>query len=152
MSAGSSWGVCVATMRCPRCQETTICRSLGEIEIDACARCGGVFLDRGKLNQIAEPTQGDLEYSTIHDESFSHPDRFGPITCPRCGERVMAKVEFNVHTGIILDYCDACHGFWLDGNELERTQQAIHRLNETGGPIATPAIEWFAQFLFGLPR
>ena len=52
--------------------------------------------------------------------SFKHADRYEPIGCPDCGNDKMQKVEFNIHTGIVLDYCSACEGFWLDGFELDR--------------------------------
>jgi len=64
----------------------------------------------------------------------------------------MHKVEFLVHTGIILDHCGSCGGFWLDGKELERINAFVHELNETSEDLGSPAMQWFAQFLFSLPR
>jgi len=50
-----------------------------------------------------------------HHDSFHHDDTFVPTSCPHCPGVEMQKVEFNIYTGIILDYCARCEGFWLDG-------------------------------------
>jgi len=114
-----------------------------------------MFLDHGELNKIAEPTSGDLEYSTVHMESFVHSDRFETTPCPRCGDVEMKKVEFNINTGIILDYCTLCEGFWLDGPELNRINEEVRELNDSvgeAGPRPAPSMLWFAQFIWSLPR
>ena len=139
-------------MTCPRCNQDTATRRLGEVVVDVCARCGGMFLDRGELNKVAEPTEGDLEYSTLHEDDHRHADAFEAIACPRCGRDAMAKVEFNIHTGIILDHCDGCGGFWLDGRELERINAEVRELNDASSDVPGPRMLWFAHFIWGLPR
>ena len=139
-------------MDCPRCGKATEIREVRGAEVDLCGTCGGIFLDRGELNKVAAATSGDLEFSTIHEESFRHPDRFAVAACPRCADPAMKKVEFIVHTGIILDYCEACGGFWLDGEELFRVNDEVRALNESGSDIGSSPMQWFAEFLFSLPR
>ena len=41
-------------MKCLRCQNPLRKRSRDGIEIDICANCGGVWLDRGELEKIIE--------------------------------------------------------------------------------------------------
>ena len=139
-------------MNCPRCQRETALQKLKNTEVDVCPDCGGMFLDHGQLNRVAEPTAGDLEYSTVHRESFHHDDTFVPTSCPRCPVVEMQKVEFNIYTGIILDYCARCEGFWLDGDELKRINEEVRRLDEEAGEEPAPAMMWFAQFIWSLPR
>jgi Zn-finger nucleic acid-binding protein len=111
-----------------------------------------MFLRSGELNKIAKPTQGDLEFSTLHEESFSHSDRYEPIACPDCGNATMEKVEFNIHTGIVLDYCAACEGFWLDGPELDRINDEVKALDEAAEPGPDTGMLWFARFIWSLPK
>jgi len=139
-------------MNCPRCDSSTAVLDHEGVEVNECRQCGGMFLHRGELNKIAEPTHGDLEYSTVHDESFQHEDRFGPIVCPDCSGDTMKKVEFNIHTGIVLDFCPACSGFWLDGKELGRINDEVRTLNESAEPGPDPPMLWFARFIWSLPR
>ena len=122
-----------------------------EAEADRCGRCSGLFLERGELDKIAEPHAGSLEYSTLDDETFRHDDAYGPIDCPDCGRSRMKKAEFIIYTNIILDYCDGCGGFWLDGRELERINGEVRKMNEKPtGP--EPRMLWFARFIWSLPQ
>jgi len=139
-------------MNCPRCETETGVRQIQDVAVAACPTCAGVFLDRGELNRVTEDIDGDLEYSTLHEKKADAPDSLGPIDCPCCDGGTMQKVEFLVHTGIILDHCRSCGGFWLDGKELERINAFVHGLNESSEAIGSPVMEWFAQFLFALPR
>lgn len=41
-------------MKCPRCGESLKARSFQKIEIDQCSGCGGIWLDAGELEQVAE--------------------------------------------------------------------------------------------------
>ncbi|HXV76028.1 MAG TPA: zf-TFIIB domain-containing protein [Candidatus Polarisedimenticolaceae bacterium] len=138
-------------MRCPRCQTVLERRDHDGVRVDTCATCAGVFLHRGELNRIA-PTEGDLEFSTLHEESFRHEDEFGPIACPACSGPTMNKVEFNVYSGIMLDYCPACRGFWLDGKELDRIVEEVRGLDRPEDDVGAGPLQWFAQFLWSLPR
>lgn len=117
-----------------------------------CERCGGLFLHRGELNKIAEPTAGDLEFSTVHDDPLRHEDAWGPTACPDCRDQTMKKVDFNIYTDIILDYCEGCGGFWLDGRELDRINEEVRALNESSREPGDPPMLWFARFIWSLPR
>ena len=139
-------------MNCPRCEKPTSPRSVAGDEIDFCESCGGMFLDAGQLNRIAEPTAGDLEYSTIDRDPLRHEDAFGPIRCPSCDGATMQKVEFNIETDIILDHCAACAGFWLDGKELERINAEVRKLNEASTENPDPPLLWLTRFIESLPR
>jgi hypothetical protein len=109
-----------------------------------------MFLEHGQLNRIADATPGDLEFSTIDLDTFQHDDDHGQIACPRDGS-MMSKVDFNVDTTIILDYCNSCRGFWVDGKELERINDEVKRLNEAGNEIPDPLLVRISQFFWNLP-
>jgi hypothetical protein len=47
-----------ASMRCPKCGESLKARSFQKIEIDQCTGCGGIWLDAGELEQVAEKDEG----------------------------------------------------------------------------------------------
>jgi len=139
-------------VHCPRDDNALQTTTGGEAAVASCPECSGMFLESGQLDRIAEPHAGDLEFSTLDRDSLQHDDRFGPTACPRDGAP-MSKVEFNIHTGIILDHCGECGGFWLDGRELDRINQEVRELNEAAAQeTAEPAMLWFAKFIWSLPR
>lgn len=110
-----------------------------------------MFLSRGTLNRIAEPTEGDLEFSTVDLDSFQHADSYPRATCPLDPDVQMAKVEFLVDTNIILDFCATCHGFWLDGRELTRINEQVSELNTAAREVADPALVRLSKFFWNLP-
>jgi Zn-finger nucleic acid-binding protein len=109
-----------------------------------------MFLEHGQLNKLAEPTPGDLEFSTVDLDTFQHDDEYGPINCPR-DNTIMRKVDFNIDTAIILDYCPTCHGFWLDAKELASINEEVKRLNEAGAEVPDPLLVRISQFFWNLP-
>jgi len=140
-------------MDCPRCRQALSTETIGSVEVETCAACGGMLLAHGLLDRIAEPLDGSLEFSTLDDESFQHDDTYGPTDCPRCPDHQrMKKVEFNIYTGIILDYCDGCRTFWLDGEELNRINEEVRSLRESTSESVVPKMLWFANFIWSLPR
>jgi Zn-finger nucleic acid-binding protein len=42
---------------CPRCAKPLAAFDAGAVEIDACSVCGGLYLDRGELEQLVEQTK-----------------------------------------------------------------------------------------------
>lgn len=108
-------------------------------------------MDRGELNRIADPTVGDLEFSTLDRDPHVHQDQYGPADCPRDAGVEMEKVEFNIETDIILDHCPTCHGFWLDGRELARINEEVRQLNEAARRVPDPPLVRFSQFIWNIP-
>lgn len=39
---------------CPKCGKGLHTRTVDEVEIDACDACGGIWLDKGELEQVVE--------------------------------------------------------------------------------------------------
>jgi Zn-finger nucleic acid-binding protein len=137
-------------MNCPLDQSELQPKTYGEIAVQTCPRCGGMFLEHGQLNAIAGPIRGDVEFTTVDRDSGVHDDERGPIACPH-GHGTMRKVDFNIDTSIILDYCTHCHGFWLDGSELQRIRDEVKRLNEADEEIEDPLLVRISQFFWNLP-
>lgn len=44
-------------MKCPKCNGELQARTRGEVEIDVCQACGGIWLDSGELEKITATTQ-----------------------------------------------------------------------------------------------
>ena len=139
-------------MNCPRCIGALAKEEINGIRLERCPECKGMFLERGELDRVALPHSGDLEFSSLDEETFKHSDAHGPADCPRCESSTMKKVEFNIYTGIILDYCESCSGFWLDGRELSRINEEVRSLNEAAKDESPSGMLWFATFIWSLPR
>lgn len=137
-------------MNCPHSDSPLETKEINHTSVQTCPKCGGMFLEHGQLNQVAGDTPGDLEYSTVDLDSGQHADNYGTINCPR-DNTPMVKVDFNVDSSIILDYCKTCHGFWLDGGELARINNEVKELNEAGTEVPDPLLVRISQFFWKLP-
>ncbi len=142
----------MAQLICPRDGENLVSQEVEGHPVQACPRCEGIYLEPGELNEIAEPIPGDLEVSTLELDTFDHPDSSAPGACPRCRPVTMKKVEFVDYSGIILDHCPQCRGFWLDGHELESINREVRRLNKTASEIHDPPWLFLVRLMASLTR
>ena len=103
---------------CVKCDSVLDRSIVGGVEVDACPRCGGLWLDRGELERIAKLPVGDkLALRRNLTGDVAHPPEPSDTTdsCPR-----FSGVLAEVHLGkVLVDYCDACHGMFLDKGELD---------------------------------
>ena len=103
-------------MDCPVCQEAMITMELDEVEIDFCARCSGIWLDAGELEQLI----GNTEQVEKIMASFKKSGQTEEQTrkCPVC-LRKMQKVNVGASLQtVLIDECIKKHGLWFDRGEL----------------------------------
>jgi Zn-finger nucleic acid-binding protein len=102
--------------RCPVCSTLLFRRRVDGIELDGCPACGGVFFDKGELNQLVRKPETlrrvDSEFQPV--ETAMAPQRTG--ICPRCAHPLKA-FEHPSLPGIQVDGCHGCKGIWLDHGE-----------------------------------
>jgi len=110
-------------MDCPSCGAEMRTDSEPDLKIEKCDACGGIFLDRGELDALVTGLAGDVEFCAFDDELPA--GTFEARACPRCADAEMRKIEFLRYTGVLLDHCVECGGFFLDGGELERVNEAL---------------------------
>jgi Zn-finger nucleic acid-binding protein len=101
---------------CPACQEQMRPVELGEVSVDECRFCDGLWLDRDEPEQLAKMDvigKHLLQPMTFDDSRKSIPE--GERLCPRCGIRL----DTHKHKGLTLDICGSCRGMFLDRWELQ---------------------------------
>jgi Zn-finger nucleic acid-binding protein len=92
------------------------------VTVDVCPRCGGLWLDAGEIAVVVP----QLEAVKSQAEALGTATRRGTgiPACPRCFE---APLEINV-LGLAVDFCTACGGLWLDGDEHTGFSQESDRM------------------------
>jgi Zn-finger nucleic acid-binding protein len=111
---------------CPRCEEEhqLIARLVGDVLLDECPACHGVWLDSAAVERIVQERRQASANAVM---GMAQPDRGinqepAPgrlyVKCPDC-ETVMNRVNFGRRSGIIIDVCRS-HGSWFDAEELPR--------------------------------
>ncbi len=113
-----------AARPCPRCNTALHARRIGDIVVDECASCHGLFLDHVAVQRVvtdrqqarAEALLGSLPASEA--VSPNPPGARLYIKCPICAT-VMNRRLFAAGAGVIIDVCRA-HGAFFDVGELPR--------------------------------
>jgi Zn-finger nucleic acid-binding protein len=129
-------------VRCPRdevlTQELVERTPSGEVLIDLCPECAGVWLDGGELARLAGERNMEIQLAARRGSASE-------VACPRCAAEMTQK-EF---LGILVEVCILCSGIWLDQAELEQLQIAyqdhLDEVRDLGlgtRPSAGSAIAW----------
>lgn len=126
---------------CPASSPALLARLVGDVLLDECPTCHGVWLDAAAVDRIVRDRQSSslstlrqmaapeldqapaasLASPTPSSASLAAgqpPGRRMYIQCPDC-DQVMNRVNFARRSGVILDVCRA-HGTWFDATELGR--------------------------------
>jgi Zn-finger nucleic acid-binding protein len=107
---------------CPRCTTDLHARRVGDVVIDECAACLGVFLDHIAIKRIvvdrarsrADALLGALPRSETAALPAAGQKMY--LKCPLCGT-VMNRKLFAAGSGVIIDVCRS-HGTFFDAGEL----------------------------------
>jgi Zn-finger nucleic acid-binding protein len=104
-------------MDCPVCRNAMITLELGDVEIDHCTNCGGIWLDSGELETLLDdPAQAQRLLASFRESAA--PTERGR-KCPIC-DRKMAKVAVGrCDPPLLIDKCPRSDGLWFDSGELQ---------------------------------
>ena len=109
---------------CPLCGIELERSEVNGVPLSSCGKCGGLWLDKGELNELLHPDGWDVEYcSTEHPEKDSSLD----VKCPNCAVP-LKRGKFVEYSDITIDYCPDCGGIWLDKGELDEINKEIESL------------------------
>lgn len=105
----------------------------GELVLDACRRCGGIWFELGEVQRLKRlKPQALWDSVALRDKQFiaqchachapldrnapkcATCDRSNTIACPVCERPMDARTE----QGLRLDVCRGCKGVWFDHVEL----------------------------------
>jgi Zn-finger nucleic acid-binding protein len=104
-------------MRCPKCGSLLQAQQIGEVEVDQCTSCHGIWLDLGELPLLLDRPavpRGNGRVAPVIWDTVSG-------SCPRCGgEGHMTRITSLKRPDVVMDSCPVCYGIWLDGGELSK--------------------------------
>lgn len=107
---------------CPACVKPLACSMIGDVAVQACQACGGLWLDRAVFEQLGASRErqgallGALPSPMEPAKATIEPVCYRP--CPACAQ-LMNRLNYARRSGVVLDVCKA-HGIWFDEDELRR--------------------------------
>lgn len=106
-------------MNCPACGETTSEMQAGDVKVDVCESCGGMWFDNYELRKVDEPHEAEGEaLLDVREAAAVRVDHLAERTCPRCPDLELRRHFFSVERQVEVDECPGCGGIWLDVGEL----------------------------------
>ncbi len=106
---------------CPRCAFGLYCGKKEDLELDACGRCGGVWLRADQASRaLATGSRAHEELARKVELATRHapPREEGPLPCLECA----APMTRRAVAGVVVDTCS--HGTWFDRTELVAIMRA----------------------------
>lgn len=118
--------------KCAKCLNEMAQVQVGNITIDVCRGCGGIWFDLDELMSTIQMESGDREKlgDCLLEES-ARKDGWNqdPAFCPRCGSALKPQ-HFDKDLPIIIDVCPQEHGIWLDKGEFTEIRRFYDEVNK----------------------
>jgi Zn-finger nucleic acid-binding protein len=110
-------------LTCVKCTSVLDKARVGDVEVDLCPSCGGLWLDHGEIERIGrgKPEEMDKLRSALVGSEAQDPVSETQSSCPACPGQLKEVVLGPVH----VDYCTKCHGVFLDKGELDQAVGAV---------------------------
>jgi Zn-finger nucleic acid-binding protein len=104
---------------CPRCKRVKLEEvDLGEVVIDRCPRCAGLWFDNDEIGAAVGARDG---LRAIETQIPPPEDAVPSMFCPRCPEVYLRRLPIDVPEGrrpSVVYRCASCAGTWIDRGEL----------------------------------
>jgi len=105
---------------CPRCNDALSARLVGDVLIDECGQCLGLFLDHIAIQRVIEDRRQARAETLLgalpRQEVKARPSERMYVKCPAC-RTIMNRKLFATGAGVIVDVCRT-HGTFFDAGEL----------------------------------
>ena len=140
-------------MKCPACERPLTVIQVGTLQVDACVEgCGGIWFDAFELKRVddANDVVGEPLLHIRRGETISvDPSR--KRDCPRCPDLKLKRHLFSPKSGVVVDECPGCGGYWLDDGELAKIREERAWLAEQAaqGDVSTDLIRYLYEVRTG---
>ena len=107
-------------INCPKCSSEVLVETpvLGNIPLDVCPGCSGIWFEKGELEALLRQSQGGGQA----DLQLIEPKPEGQ-DCPAC--KVKMSRGGLVNPLLRVDKCETCGGVWLDARELALVKKLL---------------------------
>jgi Zn-finger nucleic acid-binding protein len=113
-------------MECPQCKEQMKQSTVGEITINECLRCKGMWFDHGQLDAVKDevlPDMGWLDIDTWKEQA-EFKASMGPNFCPKCPDVALTSIQ-DRKSNTEISICTLCKGTWLSTGQFLKLINAL---------------------------
>ena len=107
---------------CPDCGKAAEIVRLGQLELDLCGACGGLWFDRNELERLPKEVSpadlsGEVHALVARLAARTSAPKAYPL-CPICHQS-MNLAQYQKVSGVVVHRCVTC-GVWLDGTNAAK--------------------------------
>jgi Zn-finger nucleic acid-binding protein len=113
---------------CPRCKLPLDLLQVGDIALDECQKCGGMWANVDTFQSVCadrEKQSAVLGFIGQREQHAESPVKINYVPCPKC-KQLMNRSNFAHASGVIIDTCKQ-HGVWFDAEELPKIIEFIQK-------------------------
>ncbi len=115
-------------MKCPKCKGEMRKSRYGDVVVDSCDMCYGIWLDKEELVKISDSSENNLDKTVKEIRDLMNTENKTideqDIACPNCN-KPMSKIQFQTKNETLVDKCVKCEGMWFDAGELVSLTEAV---------------------------
>ncbi|HEX4513587.1 MAG TPA: zf-TFIIB domain-containing protein [Polyangiaceae bacterium] len=121
-------------LRCPRCRKRLFTATVKDVELSACAGCGGIWVANASARRVlSQPEDIFAEMATrAGNNATARATRAEERICPECP----AVLDQTRTHGVELDLCEE-HGTWFDAFELATLVRILRGEETAASPART---------------
>lgn len=122
-------------MKCPRDGAELATVRIGDVEVDKCHHCDGLWFDQGELDRVRKLDRTDVEQRL--EQQYGSPEVAagevqGYMRCPRCKDGRLQAITYTYGKQVRIDRCNECLGVWVDNDELDAILGEQKQLEKMG--------------------
>ncbi|NQZ01626.1 MAG: zf-TFIIB domain-containing protein [Bdellovibrionales bacterium] len=97
------------------------------VVIDFCHNCKGLWFDKAELSLYTSTGEDIPELEKVLSSA-----KKTEMICPRCPEVHLVEMNYHPDEPLLIDYCQNCHGVFLDKKEIVHLQEIAAKHKLTG--------------------
>ncbi|MCG3206354.1 MAG: hypothetical protein KCHDKBKB_03090 [Elusimicrobia bacterium] len=103
--------------KCPKCRLRLQETKCGDVWLDQCRWCLGLWFDAKELDQVKSEFDESIRWIDVALWKYAEKANFNAssVDCPRCCT-LMSELRFD-SSSVILEFCINCAGAWFDHGE-----------------------------------
>jgi uncharacterized protein len=114
-------------MNCPECQQPMTKKSRGDVTLDACPQCRGLWFDSGEIDDLKDQlVPPELRWTDFdlwrHQAGFEVS--FDPLHCPRCPDTALTTIA-DKQSDTSVRFCPRCQGSWMTAGDFAGIVSAL---------------------------
>ncbi|MGA8020570.1 MAG: zf-TFIIB domain-containing protein [Desulfobacterales bacterium] len=114
-------------MNCPKCNQPMENKRMGDVAIDECRKCRGIWFDPGEIDDVKDRIEPEFRWMDFElwRAQAEFKVEFDPLSCPRCRDVALTAVTEKDSTTVVR-FCTECGGTWLNVGDLAKIIEALN--------------------------